>query len=258
MLAIKVFLSVLVIISSVAITDSTHALTFDFSTGLDGFSQHGNATYVPQYAQLTSTGGVQKGSIFLNDSYFASKFTASFDFFIGGGSGADGLTFAWVQSPGVGDAGGWLGFSNPSGTGLSGYMVEFDTHPNTGWEPASFAENHIAVSTTVTSYIAANTIAVDEMETSLPIEDSNGWHHADIAFNNGHIEVYMDYTKYIDHTIASYTAFDAYFGFTAGTWGADNYHLIDNFNFNPIPEPTTILLFGTGLIGLAGARRKIK
>ena len=27
---------------------------------------------------------------------------------------------------------------------------------------------------------------------------------------------------------------------------------------NPIPEPTTILLFGTGLIGLAGTRRKMK
>jgi len=32
----------------------------------------------------------------------------------------------------------------------------------------------------------------------------------------------------------------------------------DNFNLNPVPEPSTVLLFGLGLLGLSGVSRKKK
>ena len=34
--------------------------------------------------------------------------------------------------------------------------------------------------------------------------------------------------------------------------------LMDDFTYEPVPEPTTMLLLGTGLVGVAGAARRKK
>lgn len=40
------------------------------------------------------------------------------------------------------------------------------------------------------------------------------------------------------------------------SWGIDNVVIEDNSTVDPIPEPATMVLFGAGLVGLAGYRRR--
>jgi len=199
----------------------------------------------------------QYGSIFLDMTLNASSFNASFDFWNSepryGVYGGDGITFAWVEAPGLGGGGGELGF-----TGLDGYMVEFDTYWNNGYDPSDTRigfddTDHIAVATAVNSPLAySNTLEMEE----------TGWHHVDIAFNNGLIRVQMDGIEYIDYVIGGYNGFDAYFGFTGATGASFSRQLIDNFeitvNQTPVPEPTTVLLLGSGLLSLGAYRRRRK
>ncbi len=42
------------------------------------------------------------------------------------------------------------------------------------------------------------------------------------------------------------------------SWGIDNVRVYTDNNASPVPEPTTLLLFGAGLVGLAGMAGKIK
>jgi hypothetical protein len=54
-----------------------------------------------------------------------------------------------------------------------------------------------------------------------------------------------------------FTSFDIALGFT-GSGSNDSYTLNGRFEVLPVPEPATMLLIGTGLLGLAGFTRRFK
>jgi len=198
---------------------------FESSTGLQLF---GDAKLQSGTLELTGSEPDKIGSAFSTLTIGIDQFTVSFDFKTGGGSGgADGLTFAMVQTPGVGGGGSDLGFS-----GLQGFAVEFDTY-------GDLSQDHIAI-------IQDNTS--NHLKTSVTPElEDNQWRHVVINFEDGRMSVNMGGIDYInDYAMPVSSLANYYFGFTGATGWFYNYHTIDNFSISSknISPTGTVTLTG--------------
>jgi hypothetical protein len=76
------------------------------------------------------------------------------------------------------------------------------------------------------------------------------------------LHLVSDYTFnsiYWSGTFATFgSTFHTSSGGTFDNWHEGNFHLAFNLTGTPVPEPSTLLLFGSGLVGLGFVRRKFK
>lgn len=116
---------------------------------------------------------------------------------------------------------------------------------------------------------------IDSIQTGMNAfkADGDGWYDILISFPNSGTDLFDNFNEYyITITLAGITANDFDFlsspGGGNGIWGAaahvqgvgdtggDSGWIGPSEGFTPIPEPATMLLLGTGLVGVAGATRK--
>lgn len=151
----------------------------------------------------------------------------AFRFSIGGGTGADGISLTVLDttrmSTFLGGTGCGIGYggdaSCTAGPALPGWSVEVDTYWNDGQDPTD--QDHVM-------FTFDGDVDGGEVWASLPEMEDTGWHLMEVSVTSPHVTVAIDGIVYIDTDLSGFTSFPGYVGFTAGTGGQTNQHLIDS------------------------------
>jgi RHS repeat-associated protein len=177
--------------------------------------------------QMTNNTGNQDGYAYWNQPLTPTFLTASFDLSIGGGSGADGMSFslADASSPGRGSytcCGADLGFGG--GTGLG---VQFDTYQNGGCDPSA---NFVGVA----EYSSSNTYGCTHVATtsSLPVSlrqyPGQLLAQVEVAWvPSPSVTIWLNGAEVLSTSVPSLPS-SVLVGFGGGTGGLNDYHRVSN------------------------------
>lgn len=156
----------------------------------------------------------------------ADDVNIEFYFYIGDGTGADGISLTVLDAARMttylGGTGCGIGYggsaSCTAGPALPGWSLEIDTYYNSEADPT--ADDHLAFTFDgdVDGFVAW---------AALPEMENTGWHLASVRVLAPRLTVAIDGTTYIDQDVPGNFSFNGYVGFTAGTGGETNRHLID-------------------------------
>ncbi len=241
----------------------------------------GSTAVVGTALRLTPANGGQSGAGYSTSAITLGSnatFSTTFQFQItnaGGIDPADGLTFVLAQNPtGLGIGGGGLGYQGVPNS----VAIEFDTFANGGSDVDS---NHVAVDTggNLTNTALANPYGVSACtfgsgHTQLGCMSNGDIWTAVIGYDGSKLSVSLqDAGNAVQNLITSFPidiaaalgTNNAFVGFTSGTGSGFenhdilNWQLANDTSLAPpsVPEPTSIALFGLGLLGLPNLRRKL-
>lgn len=232
-------------------------MTADFNTGLPGGSAiYHNAVVADGVLKLTTATNVQSGVFYLDDldaGRAVTALTATFGMLIGGGTvgiPADGLSFSFA--PDLPDPPPYLVWEEGAGSGL---VVSFDTFDNDG-NPADPADA-----------IAVDVLFGGVLKGRYPLQTSQGpaptFRPVFLALHSGGaLDLIYDGMPIFSNLKTDYVPISGgRFALAARTGGANDNHWVDDLTITTetaaaVPEPASMLLFGTGLVGMAARRRR--
>ncbi|MEX0172651.1 choice-of-anchor D domain-containing protein [Streptomyces sp. LMG1-1-1.1] len=186
------------------------------SPGAGGWKLNGSARISGNDLQLTQATASQRGTAVWPVPVLTDGLKASFTTVIGGGTGADGLSFSLLDPArttpsALGGVGGGLGFA-----GLPGVAVAFDTFRNTG-DPYT---NFVGVATGGTG----STLAYAATTPNVPNLRS-GTHAVSVTVAGKTITVTVDGVQRLRTTVASLPP-TAFLAFGGGTGGVTDIHAV--------------------------------
>ncbi len=212
-----------------------------------GWQLNGNAILSGGALQLTAASSNQSGTAFWPTALSSSTLDVSFDAYIGGGSGADGMTMVLAdpsrgaKPTSLGANGGGLGFS-----GIPGLAVALDTYKNSVNPSNNFAGITDGPTTGGADLLhwVLTTSAIPKL--------FGATHHIRVLESGGTLTVFIDGTTALTSTISLPP--NVLLGFSAGTGGSTDRHAVSNVVITTGgPQPPPTLQIGEHVVAPAGA-----